>query len=80
MFLWLEKTLKRHPVGDPHRQHYRKQANDVIRLTVSRIREEQQRMMHLQTGSAEYVECEMTLADLKHSLAAMLALRKSTGR
>lgn len=62
---------------DERRHHYRKQANGVIRATLSRIREERQRLQHLSDDSAEYAECRCTLAELLRALDAMLALRKT---
>ncbi|MFM0168211.1 hypothetical protein [Paraburkholderia sediminicola] len=67
-------------MDDQQSQHYRKQANDVIRLTLSRIREEQQRIKHRQAGRGDYAACELTLTELKQSLTAILALRKSIGK
>jgi hypothetical protein len=48
-------------MDDQQRQHYRKQANDVIRLTLSHIREARQRVKHLQVGSGDHAGCELTV-------------------
>jgi hypothetical protein len=58
---------------------YRRQANDVIRQTVSRIREEQRRIEQMERDGHDYAEREEALAELKYALEAMLLLRKTRG-
>ncbi|MGF6573906.1 hypothetical protein ABH945_006028 [Paraburkholderia sp. GAS333] len=60
------------------RQQFRKQANDVVRLTLSRIRAEQRRLDSLHLGSDEHLACVESLGALRHSLSSMLMLHKNS--
>lgn len=58
---------------------HRKQANDVIRGTVSRIRELRREVSEIKAAGGNSAKSELTLNELEETLVAMLTLRRSAG-